>query len=177
MYFHKSMHFSSLLLWKVFLVVCSKMKFIVFSYEDDEIFCVPQEDVNLLDYSNFSLEDWSNLPLTSEARVRVVYDSEVYEACVLQVVPINDVDVNDTLQMLRSAWSSHKIKRLSSLLKFCPDRVRASVGRQKWLPLQVCLLYCHLLLHTHPSTAYHFFACFQFNTKIFLSQLFFTTFV
>lgn len=115
---------------------CSIMRLILLVYCDKQIICVPREDVNLLDYHDFSIQDWKALPLQLEVQVKVMYDDEVYDACVLQVIPDDDIDVGDTLNMLRTAWNSHKLKKLSSLLSFCPTRVRET-GQQKWLPLQV----------------------------------------
>lgn len=60
------------------------MKYIVYFYVDHEVVEVPEDDIILGDFSSWTLREWSNSK-GLEHKVKVFYEGNVFEACVLQV--------------------------------------------------------------------------------------------
>lgn len=111
------------------------MNYITYFYLDKEVALLPESDVMLGDYENFSLEDWKQFG-DKDAKVMAIYDNEPYDACVIMVVPNAEDDCDDLLSKLRQAISVKKFTA-KSLIKFCGSRVKSS-ARIKVNPIQVC---------------------------------------
>jgi hypothetical protein len=60
------------------------MKFIVIFHEDKEIVEVEREDVNLHDFSSFTIEDWKSFPQLIHPVVKVWYENKVWDTTILQ---------------------------------------------------------------------------------------------
>jgi len=102
------------------------MNFIVYFYNDDTIVLLPQLDVTF--QKDMTLNEWSSVQGRVEAKC--VYDNDIFDACVLMVVPDEDDGCEELIKKLRLA--KRKLT-LDNLIKFCPGRVKR--GRTRVRPV------------------------------------------
>nr|XP_012562125.2 uncharacterized protein LOC100210508 isoform X1 [Hydra vulgaris] len=105
------------------------MKYIVY-FDDTHVDILNEEDVMLMDYEGYSIDDWNSLSVDHVVRIQAVWKDQPFDACLLQVVP-NDDSCQQTINSLRHAV---KVKNFGALrlMKYIKFRVRPN----KRAPLQ-----------------------------------------
>lgn len=61
-----------------------QMQFMVYFYKDREIIIISEDDLISEIYHNYTMDDWEKTG-NKECRVKVLYNDEIFDACVLQV--------------------------------------------------------------------------------------------
>ena len=109
-------------------MIFSKVKeFIVYFEADNQIIQVKKTDILLEDFEDYSWKDWDSVPSGSIHRFKVVYQGDIYESVLFQVVN-SSIDTTESIELFRH-YVKQKRLNITSLLKIIP-RTRELCGKR-----------------------------------------------